>query len=140
MRKSILFSLLSCLFAFLFVFTGCSSETSYTPSSTYSESDLATSSPTKTNFVTIKYRNDPVDLANPDFEYLDTSGSSFIRGAWYDSSNQYMVIKLDDTYYHYCDMPSSAWNQFQSASSFGTHYKSYIKGNYDCRKSHIPDY
>jgi len=140
MRKTLLFSLLSCVFAFLIVFTGCGSETSYTPNSTYSEPDLATSSPVETNIVTIKYRDDQVDLANPDFEYLDTSGSSFVRGAWYDSDNQYMVIKLNDTYYHYCDMPISAWDSFGSASSFGSHYRSHIKGNYDCRQGYVPDY
>jgi hypothetical protein len=36
------------------------------------------------NYVKVKYSEDPVDIGHPRFGYLDTSKSSFIRGAWYD--------------------------------------------------------
>ena len=95
---------------------------------------------TPKHVVWVKYRQTPVDVADPRFEYLDTSRSSFITGAWYDSSNFYMVIGLRGTYYHYCRMPRNAWNSFQVADSLGRHYNAFIKGNYDCRLGGVPVY
>lgn len=92
------------------------------------------------NYVSVKYRSDKVDIANPRFEYLDTSESSWVGGAWYDANNEYMIINLSGTYYHYCSMPESAWNSFKSASSFGTSYNQSIKGNYDCQTHPVPKY
>jgi hypothetical protein len=57
---------------------------------------------TPKHVVWVKYRQTPVDLADRRFEYLDTSRSSFITGAWYDGSNSYMVIGLRGTYYFDC--------------------------------------
>jgi hypothetical protein len=90
--------------------------------------------------VWVKYRQTPVNVADPRFEYLDTSRSSFITGAWYDGSNSYMVIGLRGTYYHYCRMPRNAWDSFRSADSFGKHYNAFIKGNFDCRLRGVPAY
>ena len=56
-------------------------------------------------YIWIKYRQTQVDIADLRFEYLDTSRSSFVRGAWYDENNSYMIIGLAGTYYHYCRMP-----------------------------------
>ncbi|MDY6826622.1 MAG: KTSC domain-containing protein [Bacillota bacterium] len=92
------------------------------------------------NFVTVKYRDTSVDIAAPYFEYHDTTGSSFIRGAWYDQNNQYMVINLDGVYYHYCAMPYSVWMNFKRADSYGRFYNQYIKGQYDCRQGYVPVY
>jgi hypothetical protein len=92
------------------------------------------------NLVQIEYRSDKVDVSNSIFEYQNTSKSSFVDGAWYDSSNSYMIIKLNSKYYHYCGLPSNAWNAFTSASSYGTYYNSNIKGSYDCRNGYVPDY
>ncbi len=93
-----------------------------------------------TNYVTVKYRPSQVDVANPRFEYLDTSSSSFKRGAWYDSSVNYMIINLSSTNYHYCGMSDSTWKEFKNATSFGTFYNSNIKSNFDCRKNPVPLY
>src|SRR5262245_18616002 len=95
---------------------------------------------TPNHIVRVKYRQTPVNVADPRFEYLDTSRSSFITGAWYDSSNSYMVIGLRGTYYHYCRMPRNAWSAFQVADSLGRHYNAFIKGNYDCRLGGVPAY
>lgn len=95
---------------------------------------------TGANYVDIKYRDNNVNVADSRFEHLDTSNSSFIRDAWYDSSNQYMVIDLNGTKYHYCEMPEQAWSSFKRAQSFGSHYNNKIKGNYDCRINRVPDY
>lgn len=95
---------------------------------------------TRSNYVSIKYRSDKVDIENTRFEYLNTSSSSLVNGAWYDDSNNYMVINLNGTYYHYCGLPINIWKDFGSASSFGTYYNSNIKGNYDCRYNPVPVY
>src|SRR5262249_3938794 len=51
------------------------------------QQNLPADAATPKHFVWVKYRQAPVDLADRRFEYLDTSRSSFITGAWYDSSN-----------------------------------------------------
>jgi hypothetical protein len=90
--------------------------------------------------VTVQYRDSRVNIADSSFEYLDTSKSSWINGAWYDSYEDYMVINLNSSYYHYCDMPSSTWNAFEKANSFGSTYNSLIKGQYSCEDTTVPNY
>lgn len=92
------------------------------------------------NSVNVKYREDNVDISADRFEEFDTSKSSFIRGAWYDEGNNYMIINLSGTYYHYCGKPRSSWDSFKSASSLGEYYNQRIKGSYDCRIYAVPDY
>ncbi len=88
--------------------------------------------------VNIKYREDPVDVAG--FDYLNTPRSSFVRGAWYDSDNQYMIINLNGTNYHYCGLPKSTWRKFSRSDSFGRSYNQTIKNRYDCRINPVPNY
>lgn len=83
--------------------------------------------------VKVQYGQENINLADKKFEFLDTSKSSFVRGAWYDSANQYLVIKLNDTYYEYCGLPSSEWVDFKNAASFGREYDNHIKSLYDCK-------
>lgn len=91
-------------------------------------------------YVKVKYREDLIDIGHPRFEYLDTSNSSFVRGALYDKENSYLVIKLKETYYHYCGLPLEIWKKFKKADSFGSYYLNYIKGYYDCRINYAPEY
>ena len=86
----------------------------------------------------VKYRNTPVCLDQ--FQAGDTSGSSFVRGAWYDASKDYMVIDLNGTKYHYCRFPSGTWKGLLSSTSHDRYYKTMIKGRYDCRKGGVPKY
>lgn len=90
-------------------------------------------------YVKIKYRDDKVNISTSNFEPLDKSDPT-VKGAWYDSSNEYMVIKLSGTYYHYCGMPSSAWSSFKTTPSPYEYYQDSIKGNFDCRVNPIPRY
>lgn len=91
------------------------------------------------DYVKVKYRDDKVNVRTDNFEPLGTSDYT-VKGAWYDSSNRYLVIKLNSTYYHYCSMPDSVWSGLQSASSPYRYYQDEIKGNYDCRINPIPEY
>jgi len=86
----------------------------------------------------VKYRSTSVCL--DEFEYQDTSRSSFVRGAWYDASNDYMLISLKGTTYHYCRVPRHVWKAFKNAPSFGRFYGSNLKGAYDCRLGGVPAY
>lgn len=92
------------------------------------------------NFVQIKYRYSPVDIDNGYFKCIDTSKSSFVRGACYDKTNKYMIISLRGTNYHYCGLAIQIWNSFKNASSFGRYFNQYIKGNFDCRVGYVPSY
>lgn len=92
------------------------------------------------NFVTVKYRDTPVNIASSKFEYLNTDRSSFIDGAWYDKKNEYMIIKLNEVYYHYCGLPKFVWRRFKKAETFGHFYNQEIKGHFDCRVGYIPSY
>ena len=91
------------------------------------------------NLVYVKYRG-YVNIGSHNFAYLDTSKSSFVRGAWYDSGNNYIIINLNGTYYHYCGIPLRVWSAFSNASSFGSFYNVNIKGNFDCRVYFMPEY
>ncbi len=132
---------LSLLILGILLLAGCGSN------SKYQETTVSETKPTikeettfEHNYINIKYRDDAVDIGDPRFEYLNTSKSSFVRGAWYDDDNKYMVINLKGTNYHYCGLPVSTWSSFKKADSFGTYYNKYIYKNYDCRYNYIPAY
>jgi len=99
------------------------------------------SSSSSENNITVKYRDGQVDIANSRWDKLDKSDSD-VRNAWYDNDNQYMIIDLNGTYYHYCSMPESAWSSFSNteSSSLDSYYSDNIKGEYDCRNNPIPIY
>lgn len=90
-------------------------------------------------YVKVKYRDDKVNISTSNFEPLDKSDST-VKAAWYDSGNEYMVIKLSGTYYHYCGMPSSSWTSFRAASTPYGYYQDSVKGNFDCRENPVPIY
>ena len=50
--------------------------------------------------VYVKYRGE-IDLTP--FDCTDISRSSFIRRVCYDRRNEYMLISLNGTFYHYCE-------------------------------------
>lgn len=133
--------LILALFILLSILSGCDATTQdYSTTSINTDTEIVSQETTQqyTNYVTVKYRNEPVDIAS--FEELDTSKSSFIRGAWYEETNEYMIIDLNWIKYHYCRLSSSEWDSFKMADSFGTYYNSYIKWNYDCRNWGMPSY
>ncbi|OSI74945.1 KTSC domain-containing protein [Bradyrhizobium canariense] len=92
--------------------------------------------------VDVKYRG-PVDLKP--FDCQSISRSSFINRVCYDPRNQYLVIQLKDTYYHYCELPKVTLDALMSASSMGRYFNANIKGSgkdgpYDCRTHKVPSY
>lgn len=91
-------------------------------------------------FVTVKYRADSVDVAAPYFEPLQRFDSSVVREAWFDARNQYMVIDLQGTTYHYCGLNAAVWELLKAAESIHNYYLDNIRGNFDCRIYPVPSY
>lgn len=91
-------------------------------------------------WLTIKYRPDPVDVADPRFVFLDGGSSSLVDFAFHDAPNEYMIVSLNGTAYHYCGASSRTWSEFTAAASLGSFYKNQIKGLYDCRTGFVPEY
>jgi hypothetical protein len=87
--------------------------------------------------VDVKYRG-PVDLAP--FTCDPVERSSFIRRVCYDETNAYMIVKLKDTYYHYCDIDKATVDSFKAADSMGRYFNASIKSHFDCRTGHVPAY
>ena len=85
----------------------------------------------------------PVDLTP--FACTDTPRSSFVRRVCYDEKNNYMVIQLNNTYYHYCEIDQGTVDSLLAAHSMGRYYQSNIKGSgldgpFDCRTHRVPKY
>lgn len=96
----------------------------------------------KAETVIVKYRGG-VELAP--FECQDITRSSFIRRICYDADNQYMLISLNGTYYHYCAVGSVVLGALLNAPSIGKLYNSRIRGSgsdgpFDCRTHRVPEY
>lgn len=87
--------------------------------------------------VIVKYRG-PVNLARMTCESI--TRSSFIRRLCYDAKEEYVVVALDATYYHYCGIPAGVVAKWRAAESMGRFYNASIKGRFDCRKGHVPEY
>jgi KTSC domain len=90
----------------------------------------------------VKYRG-PVDLKS--FACQDITRSSFINRVCYDAGTQYMLILLNGTYYHYCELPKTTLDALLNASSMGQYFNANIKGSgkdgpFDCRTHRVPTY
>ena len=91
----------------------------------------------RSEVVQVKYRGE-VDLKP--FSCTDIERSSFIKRVCYDDANQYMLISLNGTYYHYCEIDSGTVTALLSAESIGRFYNANIKGLFDCRSHRVPAY
>lgn len=103
---------------------------------------LLCSTPVSSETVDVKYRGS-VDLKP--FACADTPRSSFIQRVCYDKTQSYMLISLNGTYYHYCELPAATFDTFVTAPSMGQFYNQKIKGTrsngpFDCRTHRVPVY
>ena len=129
------------------VLSACSTSTAPPPANSSSTvpASIVTTAPTTAPshppiWLAIKYRSDPVDVADPRFDFLDGGSSSLVGFAFYDADNEYMIISLNGTAYHYCGMSDGLWDEFTAASSLGSFYNTRIKGRFDCRSGFVPQY
>ena len=86
--------------------------------------------------VYVKYRGE-VDLSS--FDCKEITRSSFIRRVCYDRRNEYMLISLNGTFYHYCAIDAGTVSTLLNAPSMGQFYNANIKGNFDCRVNQLND-
>ncbi len=87
----------------------------------------------------VKYRSGPVDVTKHGFENFQKQ-SSVIYDSWYDRKNNYLIINVKGTNYHYCGFDNKYWEYLKNASSLGRFYIQNIKGRFDCRLSPVPSY
>ena len=98
---------------------------------------LITSSFSETIYV--KYRG-VVDIDNGHFIKQQLKNSSLVKEMYYDRANEYLLVRLNHTFYHYCSLPSSIVDTWVNSPSLGRFYNTYIRGNYDCRIYPMPQY
>ena len=87
--------------------------------------------------VMVKYRG-PVDLAPFACEFVQRS--SLVQRLCYDSREQYVIVNLSGTYYHYCEVPPSVVAAWRGADSMGRFYDQNVKGRFGCRSNRVPAY
>ena len=79
--------------------------------------------------VTVKYVGD-VDIAN--ITCTATPRSSFIREICVDAGTRRVATQLNDTWYLYCDVPTSVTSDWIGQRSLERFFNAYIKGRYAC--------
>ena len=92
--------------------------------------------------ICVKYGPCPLDASS--FTCTDTPRSSC--RACYDAAKSFMVIKLKETWYPYCEIDAATVQQLLSAGSAGTFYNDNIRsrpggahGPFDCRDHPLPE-
>ena len=81
--------------------------------------------------VYVKYRG----VVNLDRFRCAWVSSSFVDRICYQDEEQYLLVSLKGTYYHYCGVPEALFSSWLLAPSKGRFYNAYVKGRYDCRYS-----
>ena len=87
--------------------------------------------------VMVKYRG-PVDLAP--FACESTPQSSLVKRLCYDAKERYVLVNLQGTWYHYCEVPAGTVSAWRRAESLGRFYNANMKGQFDCRINRVPPY
>jgi hypothetical protein len=92
--------------------------------------------------VYVKYRG-PVPLDT--FQCAAIDRSSLVQRVCYDAAQEYMVILLKGTYYHYCEIGRGIVDALLDAESMGRYFQANIKGSgsdgpFDCRTHRVPEY
>jgi hypothetical protein len=105
---------------------------------------FASNPPAFAECVTVKYRDTPVCLDT--FECTKTPQSSFVREICYDSAKSYMLIQLNETWYHYCSVDRASVDGLLKGPSVGQNYNKdfrshgSVHGPFDCRDHPVPSY
>ncbi len=87
--------------------------------------------------VVVKYRG-PVELSPFNCEWI--TRSSVVQRLCYDSHERYVIVNLNGTYYHYCEVPPNVVAAWRQADSMGRFYNAQVKARFDCRVLRVPPY
>jgi hypothetical protein len=69
-----------------------------------------------------------------------------VRRICFDSTKSYMLIKLNETWYHYCSVDGTSVKNLIEAASIGKYYNEYFRsqgplhGPFDRRDHPVPGY
>jgi hypothetical protein len=75
------------------------------------------------------------------FACTQTPRSSVIRRVCYDKPKRYMLVELNTTWDHHCEIGERVVTQLLSADSAGTYYNRFVRGGpYNCRLHRPPLY
>ena len=106
---------------------------------------LVVPQPGRTETACLKYGPCPLDLSA--FVCTTTLGSSFVRQVCYDPPKRFVAIKLNETWYPYCEVDPASVQALTSAASVGTHFNQHFRsapggtrGPFDCRDHPMPAY
>ncbi len=84
------------------------------------------------NEITVKDRDTKIDIENGHFEKLNLKASYYVNEMYYDKNNKYLLVRLANTFHHYCGLPPEVLGNWLKASSIGSYYNRNIKGDYEC--------
>jgi hypothetical protein len=87
--------------------------------------------------VVVKYRG-AVDLKP--FKCETIYQSSAVKRLCYDAREGYVVVNLNGTYYHYCEVPAYIVSRWRASNSMGDYFNKNVKGHFDCRVNRVPAY
>lgn len=91
------------------------------------------------HWVEVAYRDDPVNVASVRFQTLENP-DEVVWEAWFDEENEYLVIQLEDRFYHYCGVSDFVWHVLTATPFPGEVYEEMLQGEYDCRMGAVPSY
>ena len=98
---------------------------------------LVLAGPALAEKVMVKYRGQ-VDLAP--FACEETPQSSLVNRLCYDAKQQYVLVNLQGTWYHYCEVPAVTVNAWRRSESLGRFFNANMKGQFDCRINRVATY
>ena len=90
--------------------------------------------------INIKYHDRSIDISNNKLSRQSLKRSSFVKEMYYDKIAKYLIVKLSDTYYHYCKIPPSEINKWLKSRSLGSFYNRNIRGSYSCQGKFVGEY
>jgi len=81
--------------------------------------------------ISVKYLNDKVNVIN--FIEYELKKSSFVKEMFYKPSQKYLIVRLNNTFYHCCEIPQRKVTDWVSSISLGSFYIKHIRNNYSCK-------
>ena len=86
----------------------------------------------------MKFRRSHVDVSG--FDHFEFEDDDELPEAWYDAENEYLLLCLEDTVYHYTRVPADVWTELKGEEDAMSFYEMEIEGNYDARDGGVPSY
>ena len=79
-----------------------------------------------------------IDLAP--FQCTDLPQESRLDRVCYDGASKYLLVRMDQTYRHYCGMEAGTVTRFLAFPSIDHFFETVIEDQFGCRPENIPKY